>query len=351
MAKIEDIKVLTKARLQNKTLGKYSNDELDDSIRNAFMEIMGTDTFKTKRDFHRAYSKHKEELYEIIEDSVDQYIKDSQDLKSEFYKQFVEFKSEAIGDVNEFYIENDQDLIVSKLANSNWTIFKQRIDNGSIMSTSIQYIGLAIEEDYMRFISGRCDYPRMVMKMAKAIDDYLTQLAYDTFSMALTHALPIFQPAGAYNEELFNRTVQAVEAANGQEAYILGTETALRKIQAETLSASSLMSNEMKNQVNSNGLLTVHNGKRCIVIPNGFKAGKLVKEVGGKKVPDFIFDDDKVYILTGDEKPIKMFMESPEMNRDWTYKDNSDMTMGEELITGIGATLAYNKAFGVYTLS
>lgn len=351
MVKIDDIKVLTRARLQNKTAGKYSNDELEESIRNGVIEILGTDCFKTKRDFHRAYAKHKEELYEITEESIDQYIKDSQDLKGQFYKQFVEFKSEVFGDTNEFYVDNDQDLVVSKLSSGNWNIFKQRIDAGQVFGVTIGYVGIAIEEEWLRFVSGRCDYPRMVMKMAKAIDDYIVQLAYDTFSMALTHSLPIFQPAGAYNADLFDQTVQSVEAANGQEAYILGTETALRKIQAETLSASSLMSDEMKNQVNSNGLLTVHNGKRCIVMPNGFRAGKLVKEVASKKVPDFIFDDDKVYILTGDEKPIKMFMESPEMNRDWTYKDNSDMTMGEELITGIGATLAYNKAFGVYTLS
>ena len=105
MANINEIKGMCVARIANKKVGNYSNDELDTSIRNAFIEVMGTDTFRTKRDFHRAYDKHKSELYEINEEAVDQYIRDAQDAKSEFYRRFVEFKTESAGDANEFYVE------------------------------------------------------------------------------------------------------------------------------------------------------------------------------------------------------------------------------------------------------
>ena len=190
----------------------------------------------------------------------------------------------------------------------------------------------------------------MVMKMAKAIDDYITNLAYDSFVTALNNTLPIFKPSGTYNADKFAQLVQSVEAANGQTAYILGTKNGLRKIQASTLADGSAMSSNMKDEVNRVGYLTHWNGVDCIEIPQGFKPGKLVKEVSGQKVPDFIFDDSKIFVLTGSEKPIKIYMESPEMNRNWQHTDNEDMTMGQEMITGIGATIAYNKVFGSYTL-
>ena len=79
MANINEIKGMCVARIANKKVGNYSNDELDTSIRNAFIEVMGTDTFRTKRDFHRAYDKHKSELYEINEEAVNKYITDAQD--------------------------------------------------------------------------------------------------------------------------------------------------------------------------------------------------------------------------------------------------------------------------------
>ena len=350
MANINEIKGMCVARIANKKVGNYSNDELDTSIRNAFIEVMGTDTFRTKRDFHRAYDKHKSELYEINEEAVDQYIRDAQDSKGEFFRRFVEFKTESAGDANEFYVDNDQDLVVSKVSQGNWSIDTQRIDAGQTFSVTIGYVGIAIEEEFYRFVTGRCDYPRMVMKMAKAIDDYITNLAYDSFVTALNNTLPIFKPSGTYNADKFAQLVQSVESANGQTAYILGTKNGLRKIQASTIATDSAMSSAMKDEVNRVGYLTHWNGVDCIEIPQGFKPGKLVKEVSGQKVPDFIFDDSKVFVLTGSEKPIKIFMESPEMNRNWQHTDNEDMTMGQEMITGIGATIAYNKVFGSYTL-
>lgn len=339
------LKSLCRDNVAGKKLS-YSADEIETSIRNGMLDILGTTEFRTKRDFHRAYAKHQEEIYEIIEDSMDQYILDSEGRKNAFFNNFVEVKSEMVGDTNEFYVDNDNELVVSKLSQGNWSIFKQRIDAGQVFGVQIGYIGIAIEEEYYRFISGRCDYPRMVAKMMKAIDDYLSNLAYDTFVQALTHTPTINQLSGAYNADEFAELISTVRGENGENVYVLGTLAGLKKIQATTIASQSTMSEAMKNQVNEQGYLSNWGGVPCVELPQGFKAGQLVKQVGGVDVPNFLFDDNQLFILSGSEKPVKMYLESPEMNRNWTAQDTSDMSMGEELIMGVGCSIAYNRLFG-----
>ncbi len=342
---LNTLKNLCVDRVTNKQLN-YSADELESTIRGAMLDVLGKTEFKTRREFKRAFENHPE-IYEIVENSVDAYIADGSAAKDAFFNQFVDFRSQAVGDVNEFYVEQDSELLVSKVSQGNFNVLKQRIDVGQTFSTKINYYSIGIEEEFYRFISGRCDYAKLVAKMAKAMYDHITKLAQETLVSALA-MLPATTNvySGTYDEEKVSQVVASVEAENKGQAYIVGTKAGLRKLQAQTVASESTMSEVMKNQVNANGYLTTWNGVTCIELPQGFKTGSLVKKVGGTDVPNFIFDDSQLYVICGDAKPVKVFVEEVELRKDYDQTDTMDATLGQVLVAGIGTAVVYDKLFG-----
>src|SRR5690348_14912977 len=93
----------------NPTKLDFSASDADTVIRNMFKEIIGTDKINKK-----IFRKHAIEIFEIIEEVVDQTIVDSEGRKNAFFRQFVEEKFLANGDTNSFYIPNNSELRVAR---------------------------------------------------------------------------------------------------------------------------------------------------------------------------------------------------------------------------------------------
>ena len=86
-------------------------------MRNIIFSVLGLDASKnpTKRDIKRAFNRHGEEFFEVIEELVD--IKVNTDLQAnDFFNDFVEYRNIALGDSNEFYTEDKTILAVSKVS-------------------------------------------------------------------------------------------------------------------------------------------------------------------------------------------------------------------------------------------
>lgn len=94
---------------------KVSKVEAENKVRKYVYEVLGLDKNSTKRDRKRAMKKHGNELFEIIEDTID--IKVETGFKeSEWFQQFVEERNMKRGDSQEFWTEEDIVLAASKIA-------------------------------------------------------------------------------------------------------------------------------------------------------------------------------------------------------------------------------------------
>ena len=347
MADINEIKLLCSQRMRNTNKAEFSAEEVDSAIRNAFFDLFGTDKVGDKK-FRQGFRKYSADIYSLVEDNIDQVIVDGQARKNAFFTQFVEAKFRELGDTNVFYIPSKSELTVAKKSRGNWTIERQRIDEGEDKTLPIDTYGIKVYTEFETYMAGRYDFPTLIAKMAVAFDNHIAQLAYDTFINALGTLPTIMQHNGVYDEDKVMSVVQAVQTANeGKSVFILGTKLGLRKLQATTYSGA-LMSDNMKDKLNADGYLQDWNGITCIELPQGFVAGHLVKENGK---PDYMFDDSQLFVFTGGEKPVKLFYEGSQMGKSVSDETvNEDMTLEEEVIIRYGVGVAYNQLFGKINL-
>lgn len=347
MADIKDIRLLCTQRMSKGNKAEFSAEDVEGAIRNAFFELFGTDRVGDKK-FRQGFRKYSADIYAIVEDNIDAIIIDGEARHNAFFMQFVETKFKELGDTNSFYIPSKSELSVARKSRGNWTIERQRIDEGKEIYLPIDMYGIKVYTEFETYMAGRYDFPTLIAKMAVAFDNHIASICYDTFVIALGTLPTIMQHNGAYQEEQVMGVVQAVETANGgQKAYILGTKLGLKKLQASTY-AGQLMSSNMKDELNANGYLQEWNGVTCIELPQGFKAGQLVKEDGK---PAYIFDDSQLFVFTGGEKPVKLYYEGAEMGKSVSDSTvNEDMTLEEEVIIKYGVGCSYNKLFGKINL-
>src|SRR6185312_10476577 len=107
-------------QVQNYSKGK----DVDSVIRGKFFEIMGTEN-PTKKDIRR----HEVAIFEILEEVLTEtYLKGVEE--DAFFSRFAEVRNLALGDTQEFYIEDDGVVIVSEHAGNNWNIDRQKIEGG-----------------------------------------------------------------------------------------------------------------------------------------------------------------------------------------------------------------------------
>lgn len=100
----------------------YSQKETNEVIRNLFNKISGFD-FKTATPMQRRqdWRDHANAYYTIIEDVVADKLASGWD-DDPFFMQFVEEKNLALGDKNEFYVEENSLMQVSKFAGNHHDI-------------------------------------------------------------------------------------------------------------------------------------------------------------------------------------------------------------------------------------
>jgi len=148
-----------------------------------------------------------------------------------------------------------------------------------------------------------------------------------------------FPAAGNYDEDALLDVIAHVEAAaGGKPATIIGTKKAIRNL------APAIESNESKSDLYNMGYYGKFYGTPVVSTPQRHKVGST----------DFVFDDNVLTIIAGDDKPIKCVYEgqstvllgNPTNNKDFTQ----DYFYGEKY--GMGIVLAGgNAGIGRYELT
>jgi hypothetical protein len=318
----------------------FSNAQASDAIRAKFVEMIGTD----KPDF-RTFRNNKNEIFQIIEEVLDQAIVPVL-TQSPFFEQFVEYRDLNYGDSNQFYVEDRTMLTVSEIADGHLNLRRQKLNIGDTFTVSTKTYGIKIYGDFLRFVSGRLDWAGFVRKVEEALRYKLAEDIAGGFIGASTYLPAQFVKSGTFTDANMADLIAHVSTANGYAPLVIaGTRNALKKLHSGYSSTNSfLVSEKMANEIHDKGVLSTYDGVPMMEIPQVFQLNTF----------DFKLDDNKLFVLPANTKPIKVVREGQTIivdNPGNGQHMNMDMSYEHTVITKYGVVTIFNVAYGVYNLS
>lgn len=313
-------------RVEHYSKGK----DADTKIRQKFFEIMGTET-PTKKDIRR----HEVAIFEIIEEVLTEtYLKGVEE--DAFFQRFADTRNLALGDAQEFFVEDDAVVVVSEHAGNHWTITRQKMEGGTPFTVKVKSYAAAIYGDFHLFVTGRLSFGKMVEKVGDGILAKINSEVAASFANATANLPTEYKKTGAYDEEKLMELVSRVEALAGS-AIVVGTRAALSKI-----GNVEYFSNEMKNEKAATGKVGQYNGMTIVQLPAVYKANSF----------DFAYDDKQILVLpANDDKFIKLVFEGDdEVKQVADNKENIDMSFEYKFITKFGCSVVFSTLFAEYKL-
>jgi hypothetical protein len=307
-----------------------------DAIRAQFVEMIGSDKID-----YRTYRKFKPEIFEILEVVLDDLINTNGVTQTEFFNQFVEYRNINLGDENLFYVEDRSVLTISEIADGHLNLRRQKLNIGESFSVTTKVYGAKVYGDFLRFITGRLDWAGLVAKIDEAMRLKMAADIYASFMGASQYLPAEFKKTGTFDDAKISDLIQHVSVANGYAPVIIaGTRNALKKIGASYSAQSFLVSDDMKNRLNQNGILSVYENCQLLEIPQVFVPNTFT----------FSLDDTKLLVLPANVKPIKVVREGDSIIEERT-EGAMDMSMEHTFITRYGIAVVFNNAYGEYTLA
>lgn len=327
----------------HKVYAGYSKEEADTIIRNQFDKIMNID-FKNATPMKRrqAWRDHGKELASLIEDVIVDKMNSGWTEANAKFMEFVEEVNIANGDVNEFYVEDNSLLQVSKFAGNHHDVVRQAIKPGKSFRIETSWYVIKVYADFEAFQLGKIDFATLVDRMYKSIEDYRYSALYTVF-MSADQSLPtdmkLETAISEATKDAIIEQIEAVKAVTGKEVILVGTRTAIQRLQS-TINYN-MFSDSMKDERNNNGLLGNWEGYECLALSRVNKTG----------TRDSIFtaeDNKKIFIMpVGGEKFIKRVNEGDviytEAGMDGT---TMDMTSTVDIRYKEGIGIVINELFG-----
>lgn len=331
---MEDNKVLVKlARdiYRNKFQhDKFSTNDANEVLRNAFVELNGG---STKLDF-KALRRNGPAIFEILEEVLQNTVLEGLP-DDNFFEKFVEYKNIALGDQNSFYVPDRTMLVISEIADGTQSLRRQRLDVGTNTSIATSWKGIKIYEHLSRLLSGRVDFNDFLQALEKAFKLKINDDVYTAFTGAFS-TLPVgFTTSGSFDEDSMLDIIEHVEAATGKSALLAGTRKALRKISTATVSDSA------KEDMYKMGFYGSFNGTPMMRI-------KQVHTVG---TYTFKLSENDIYITTTDEKPVKFVTEGEMRIINGDALANMDLTQDYFCANQYGTGVVITDLFGKYEIS
>lgn len=316
----------------------YSEKEVDGVIRKAFVDIMGTD----KPD-HRQFRKHKADIFAIIEEVLDEIVDEGWESNT-FFQQFVDYRNVNLGDKNEFYVEDKTMLSVSKIADGHWNLRRQKLNVGDSFTVDVDTYGAKVYTDFLRFLAGRMNWTALVNKIQEAVKFKMASEIYMNFMSTMNFLPTEFKHSGSFSADEMAEIVAHVQAANNYAPVVIaGTRKALKELSGTYSGVNSfLVSENMKNQLNTQGQLDMWDGIPLLEIP----------QVHAPNTFDFMLDDKRLMVLPANAKPIKLVREGQSMIKEVSDgTTNMDMSLEYTFITRFGLSVIFNEMIGMYELA
>lgn len=318
----------------NGKVSAYASDKAEnaeDAVKKAFEEILGGQ-FN-----YASWRRHKNEIFEIIEETLASSLPEAW-KSSPFYNEFVEVKNLALGDKNEFAVDDYNDTLVAvKFSGNHWDTDRTKLAGKQSFSMPTYWIHIRVYDEFERFMKGLITLPEMYAHIQSAFQRYVDGSVYTAFS-GIESALPTgFTKSGSFVKADMIDLAETVQTAANKEVVIAGTKSALAKLNADY----HFMSDDMKNALNKNGIIPTFEGIQLVEIPQVFNVGTYTK-----KIPN-----NKLYVLPRGVKPIKAVWEGDVRTRELNEQDTHDQTIDVDSQAKFGLGLVLNELIGTYTIT
>lgn len=323
-----------RGRVKNFAAG--CENKVDEVARAKANEIFGVKEDEKISD--RAWKHHKDEWFEIVEDVINETVPDAWEM-SPFYRELVEIKNGALGQKNEFIVQDNSTLIVSKFSGNHWDIDRQKLPAGKTFSLDTEWYAVMVYDETERFRKGITSLVEMFNIIQRSIQQEIDDRIYSSFNGAGTYLPSSFQETGTFDADTLLTLAERVSVASRRNVRLAGSRAALAKIYKGM--NSDYLSNSMKEDINTTGYLQLWNGYKTIAIPQSFTRGTY----------DFRNPNDKIYVLPENYKPIKLFFEGETRSRELDEYQNHDQTISYQLQTKLGTGVVFDSVFGTYSIT
>lgn len=317
---------------------KYSVSESMDVLRQALVEANGGSTML---DYKAVRDGKCGAVFTLVEEILTRTVVEGLQ-GDEYFNALVDFRNMALGDKNIFEVEDSNLFVVSDAADGTQGIRRQRLGGVSQTSIPTSFKVVKIYEELNRVLSGQVDFNKFIQKVSESFRKKLLDDIYALWNKATAAdfgGATYFPAAGSYSEATLLDLIAHVEAAaGGKPATIIGTKKAVRKL------APSIEGTDSKSDLYNMGYYGKFYGTPVVVTPQRHKVGST----------EFVFEDDVLTVIAGDDKPIKVVYEGqptillgdPTKNKDFTQ----DYFYGEKY--GMGIVLAGgNAGIGRYEMT
>lgn len=260
---------------------RVSKAKANEAIRKVFMEVCGLkkEDLQSRKKRRRAEEKHKNEIFEIIEEEIDFRVNEGYQ-ESEWFNALVDERNLALGDAPEFTTESKALFIVGDYSGDNHDITMQQLPAGQAQTLKTSPKTVKIGKDIDLIILGRLDFTDWIEKIAKSYVQYTQAMVCDMAYQAGNKLPAIFKGTGTLakaTKEEFDGKIEMVSAYNGTDVVIMGTKTALKKLNA--LADVDWASNGQKDSIANTGRLGSYEGTQLIEVPQRVKVGSTTGEM------------------------------------------------------------------------
>ena len=324
----------------------YSVEEANEVIRQKMFSILGLDESCSRKELRRAIRKNRYEIFDVIEETVENLLVTGWG-ENPFFNEFVEVKNMADGDTNEFYVEDESILTVGKLAGNHHDMIRQRLGFGETFRVATSWYGVKVYAEYELFMAGRVDWAKFIQKIYEAYDRYVNDMLYGAV-MGASAKLPNNSQwvkslqMQEQNKDTILELIEDVQAATGKEVVVMGTKSALSKLNG--LTPVDWISENMKEERHTTGRLGIWEGTRLVEIPQVFAPNDTSKKM---------VDNKQLLIMpVSENKFVKLYNEGDaQINEVTDGNTNMDKTVEYEFQAKLGIAVVLGLRFGVVKIT
>lgn len=304
-------------------------------LENYLRDTINNDILKGAT-LYQAYRRNNIVLFEIIEEIVNITISnDFVDIP--FIDNFVEFKNRALGDKTAWYSEGKSYVTVASFAGNHWDTNREALDAGEEYTLEKEWVYIHVYDEFERFLLGIASLERLTDVIYKSFNKYIKERTYVMFQSVMD-VVPAEFNANGNSEDAVGDLCDLVQAAGGYaNLTIAGTKSALRKLGA--IVPDKYFADSQREAKASTGTIGEWEGNKLMVIPQVIKQGTF----------ELALDNDVVFIMGGDVKPIKVeFIGDTRTQNVTDHRVNNDMTYDLQVQTLFGMGFELPQAFGCF---
>lgn len=322
-----------------------SKAEANEKVREICFAVLGIEKGTTGKAYKRAMKAHGTELFEILEEVIDLQVSTGW-KETEFFNSFVDEKSQANGDSNEFYVEKPMILSVAKIAGNHHDLTVQTLNAGETTSIPMSTYAVKVGKDIELFLTGREDFARFTTAVANAFINKAQNEMYSEVmnaSAKLPHQATLVKTGtlGSTTKADFDELIDTVSGVNdGAPVVIMGVRAALKKI--NDLADVQWISDAQKADVANMGRLGMYEGNLLIEVPQRFAPNDITTPLVNPK---------KLLIMPQvDNKFVKAFMGETEIVEVNEKGANMDDAHTYEVQRQMGIGTIISRYFGCWNL-